>query len=629
MSRFTEDPQSTRRVVNRTGDGVNRSNAPQFLDGSSNPIPSYEVSVKENPGHGSDSTITHTGPGQGVPPGIGRSTDMQGFVSPTGNRVMIDNTFGADKIILQHHTGATIIIDPDGSIHMISASKKGVGVVAPKGDVTIAGRNHLILKGDGRITLETDGNLDINVGGSMHVHVKGDYVTSVEGSVEMHTEGSMVNDVVKDVSQTIGGDNRITVAGNMRTQVTNNKRVDVGKDHEIREDGKFIHNTGKTHFVDSKEDMSFETKAAYYRKSDGLQSISSKDTYTMLADGAVTVTTKDTYTMVADGAVNLSSKADFDMKSAGKLKGSSTGTADWHASGHVDIRGARTDINEGPGEPKSPDDAQDTLDTADVPQAEYATSETIIDHMTTTRVAPDFPHNAKRMSKSEFSTFENEGQTPNPKAKAAAASNQGAGTPPTIKDAGQTAEPVAQNSYDKPAGVTSNGKAEQNPLPIPTSVYNSNEKISRHITVGQIMRLREVPAANQKAVITEAMNVAWNIMDPIIDKFGGRVRITSWYRNNSSNHIKGGAIDMCATNKHDVQLTAEIAAFIRDNLPHGKLMLERNDSPGIHIHAESAPVGSGKTREPITCADPQCRTSTPGIQLSYAVAALKQYTGQA
>ena len=606
MARFTEDPEFTRKVVNRTGDGVQRSVSPQYIDGSNNPIPSYEVSVKDKPGHGSDQLITHTGPGSGVPTGIGRSTDIQGFTSPTGNRVIVDNTFGADKVILQHHTGATIIIDADGSIHMISSSKKGFGMVAPKGDGTLSARGHMILKGDGKITIETDGDLDINVGGSLHYHVKGDITTYVEGSTETHIDGSMVHDIVKDVSATIGGDNRITVAGNMRTQVTNNKRVDVGKDHLVREDGTFTHNTGKTHYVDSKEDMTFETKANYYRKSDGLQSINAKGTYTM----------------IADGAVNLSSQADFDMKSAGKLKGSSTGTADWHASGHVDIRGSRTDINEGPGEPKSPDEAQDT---ADVPQAEYAPAETIIDNLTTKREAPDFPHNAKKMSKEEFSKFKNEGQTPNPKAEAAASSNQGAGTPPTIKDSGVQADPVKQGNYDVPAGISGgNGRAEKNPLPVPSSVFNTNEKISRHVTVGQIMRIREVPAAQQKAVLQEAMNVAWNILDPLFDKYGGRIQITSWWRNNSSNHIKGGAVDLRATNKNDVSLTAEVAAFVRDNLPYSKILLEKNDSPGIHCHLESAQPGSGAGGNVLTCADPKCQSSTPGIQLSYAVAALKR-----
>lgn len=605
---FTDNPEETRKVVNRTGDGVQRSASPQYIDGSNNPIPSYEVSVHDKSGHGSDQVITHTGPGSGTATGIGRSTDIQGFTSPTGNRVIIDNTFGSDKVILQHHTGATIIIDADGSIHMISASKKGFGVVASKGDGTVAARGHMILKGDGKMTIETDGDLDINVGGHLHYHVKGDITTYVEGSTETHIDGSMVHDIVKDVSATIGGDNRITVAGNMRTQVTNNKRVDVGKDHTIKEDGNFLHNTQGTHTTTNIGDMTYETKGAYYRKSDGLQSINAKGTYTM----------------IADGAVDLSSQADFDMKSGGKLKGSSTGTADWHASGHVDIRGSRTDINEGPGEPKDPDEAQDTQD---VPKAEYASAPTIIDNMTTVRQAPDFPHNAKRMSKESFSLFKNENQTPNSKAEAAASGNQGAGTPPTIKDSGM-AEPVNQSNYDVPQGISSgNGTAQQNPLPIPSSVYNSNEKISRHFTIGQVMRIREVPQAKQKAVIQEAMNVAWNVLDPLFDKFGNRVQITSWWRNNSSNHIKGGAVDLRATNKNDVQFTGEIAAWIRDNLPHGKLLLEKNDSPGIHVHVESAQPGSGPTGPVLTCADPKCQSSTPGLQLSYAVAALKRSGG--
>ena len=47
---------------------------------------------------------------------------------------------------------------------------------------------------------------------------------------------------------------------------------------------------------------------------------------------------------------------------------------------------------------------------------QYAPSAIIIDNLTSVRVAPNFPANAKRMSAEEFSTYKNEQQKPNPKA---------------------------------------------------------------------------------------------------------------------------------------------------------------------------------------------------------------------
>ena len=179
----------------------------------------------------------------------------------------------------------------------------------------------------------------------------------------------------------------------------------------------------------------------------------------------------------------------------------------------------------------------------------------------------------------------------------------------------------------KSGGISSNnGKAEKNPLPIPNSIYNSNEKISRYVTVGMIKNVRDAPAAQHKQVLTEAMNVAWNILDPLIEKYGSRIYISSWYRDNSSNHVKGGAVDVRCINKPDYAFTAEVAAFVRDNLPFSKVLLEKNDQGGIHCHLESVQPGQTGGGTVITCADPKCHSKVSGIQLSYAVAALQGKT---
>jgi hypothetical protein len=601
IDKFSSDPSKVKKVTNREGDGISRSDSPQYVGGAVN-IPYYEVSVKEKPGHGSDTTITHTGPLAGTSTGIGKPTDMQGFVSATGNKVLIDNTFGSDNIVLQHHSGATIIIDSDGSVHMISSGKKGVGVIAPKGDGTIYAKNHLILKADGKITIETDGDLDLNVGGAFSLHVKGDMHTYVEGSIEEFTDGSKITEVVKDVSTTIAGDNRTTVAGNMRTQVSGGKEIDVAKNFTMRSDENTSIATQKNFKLQVKEDTLQEGKGKFEVRSEGNMSHDTKGTFTTKAQGDFSIETKGKMDTKAEGNMKVSSKAQLFI----------------HSTGAADLRSSTTDIDAGAPSPENPGTP---ANVAEAPKAQYAPPETIIDNLSTIREAPDFPQNAKRMSKGEFSVYKNEGNRPNPKAEAAAASSQGAGAPPKISD-GVTLDPRYSNSYDRPSGVSSK-TAEKNPLPIPTSIYNTNEKISKHVTVGQVLGLRSVPAGRQKEVLMEAMNVAWNIIDPLIEKFGGRVQITSWYRANSGNHIKGGAVDLRCSNKNDVQTTAEIAAYVRDNLPYSKILLEKNDSPGIHVHLESANAGQQGGGTVLTCADPQCNSSTPGLQLSYAVAALR------
>jgi hypothetical protein len=690
--KFTDNPEYVKKITNRDGSGLSKSVAPQHIDGTGNPIPYYEVSVKEKPGHASDTTITHTGPGAGVSTGIGKSTDMQGFVSTTGNRIMLDNTFGSDTIVLQHHSGATIMIDADGSIHMISSGKKGVGMVAPKGDGTVYAKNHLILKADGKLTIETDGDLDINVGGALSLHVKGDMHTYVEGSIEEFTDGAKVTEVVKDMSHTVGGDNRITVAGNMHTQVTGQKEIDVGKDTFIRSDkntliatqetmkimsiGDMSHDTKAKFTTKSEDDMTHETKANYAVKIEGDATFDNKGTNTLKSDGNISINTQGMVLAKAADAVSIETQNNFDLKATGDTKlsvggdfnidtdgdlitksGGATsietqGTFDAkseddmklssgaimsiQSTGVADFRSSSTDIDAGDPSPSSPnspsplepneaDPANDTSDIKEAPKAQYPPAETIVDNMTTIREAPDFPKNAKRMSKGEFSLYKNEGNTPNPKAEEAASPNQGAGAPPVISG-GDMAEPQAIGAYDKSSSVSNSFMAEKNPLPIPSSIYNTNEKISKHVTVGQILGLRSVPVGEQKAIITEAMHVAWNIIDPLIEKYGARVQITSWYRSNSGNHAKGGAVDLRCSNKNDVQTTSEIAAFVRDNLPYSKILLEKNDSPGIHVHVESAQAGNAGGGTVITCSDPKCESSVSGIQLQYAVAALEGRT---
>ena len=602
VDKFTTDPLNVKATTNIESDGVGRNAGPQNI-GSGNPAPYYEVSVKDKPGAASDNTITHTGPGAGLMGGVGEATDVQGFVSATGNKVVIDNTFGADTITLQHHSGATIMIDADGSIHMISSSTKGVGIVSPKGDMTLFGKGHMILKGDGKITLETVGDLDINVGGNLNISVGGDMITTVHNGsvVEVIQNGSKILEVAKDTSTMIAGDARITSAGKMRIQTPRSLEIDAAQDITIRSDQTVEVNAQKNIGVYAKEKVN----------------ISAKDTLKVLSEGAMTVSTKDDLAVKADGTIKQSST------SAASIHSSST--VDILASAKINIKGSATDIQTS-GSP-SVDNASD-IDAAQL--AQYPDANTIIDSVTSVRLAPDFPQNAASLSAEEFSYYKNEGGNPNPQAEAYAAGNKGSGVTYESKDTGITAEAVATGIYDRPTGISSNnGKAVQNPLAVPTSIYNASQKISRYITVGDIKNARSIPASEQPQALKAAMNVAWNILDPLYEKFGSRMYISSWYRPKSANHGTGGAVDIRCSNKPDYGFTAEMAAFVRDYLPYSKVLLEKNDEGGIHCHVESVQPGQQGGGTVLTCADPHCNSSIPGLKLSYAVAALQGRAGVA
>lgn len=596
LERFSDDPSLVKSYTNREGDGVGRNDGPQLI-GSGNPAPYYEVNVKDKPGQTSDQTITQTGPGAGNMSGVGHSTDVQGFVSPTGNKVVIDNTFGADTITLQHHSGATIVIDADGSIHLISAGKKGVGVVAPTGDLTLFGKGHVVLKGDGKVTIESEGDLDINVGGAMNINVGRDLITSVGGSVDETIDGTKMTEVAKDMTTMVAGDNRLTAAGKLRIQTPQSLEVDAGKEITVRSD--------------KSVELNAQINVGLYAKEK--VSINATDTLEMLSQGAMTISTKDDLALKADGTTKLSST------SAASIHSSST--IDLLGSAKINIKGSATDIQTS-GSPSV--DSASEVNAAQLSQ--YPDSNTIIDSITSLRVAPDFPLNAGKMSAEEFSLYKNEGGFPNPQAEAYAAGNKGAGVTYNPNDTGITAEALRTGIYDRPAGIPdNNGKSEQPGIPLPTSIHNSNEPLSRHIKVGNILGIHNAPQSEIKSILTEAQNVAWNILDPLYEKFGSRVHITSWWRprTSSSNHCKGGAVDLRCSNKPDYGFTAEIAAFVRDNLPFSKVLLEKNDEGGIHVHVEAAQPGQRGGGSVYTCADPHCRSKVAGLQLSYAVAALE------
>jgi hypothetical protein len=319
--------------------------------------------------------------------------------------------------------------------------------------------------------------------------------------------------------------------------------------------------------------------------------------------------------MQSKGSTSITAKEDLTVAAAGDLKATAKGTMTTHSTGNMDIRSSsRVDVNEGGASP---------IDPSAVPLAQYAPPETIIDNMTTVREAPDFPKNAMRMPDSKVVLYKMDGDTINPKAEAAARGNDGAGAPHQNQErSGESIPAPSSTPYDKPQGISGAGRSEQNPLPIPSSALNSNQKISRHLTVGQILDIRSCSPDQFQSVIKEAMNTAWNCMDPLIEKYGSRVRISSWFRKNTKNHGTGGAIDFSAMPRGSHDLTAEMAAFLRDNTPTRQLFLEKNNQGGIHCHVWASPVGSGSSGNVLTCADPQCRSKVAGIVPSYAKAAL-------
>lgn len=641
---FNPDQGGVKRYTNPEGDGLSKASSGLLESGS--PPAQYDVSVKTGAVHASDVTVTHVGPGVGIGGGSGAPTSTQGFVSSTGNKILINNTPGADTVELHHHTGAQIFIDADGSIHIFGTGRKGVNMVAPGGDGTVYASQHLILKGDGSITIETEGDLEFNVGKNLLMNVGGDMIQVVEGSKSVQVDGSYTEEIVRDASRVVGGISRLTVAGNKREQITGTTEFDSGNSMTIRTDRNVDINAKNEIDVKGQAKVNIDSSDGNVEIGAGASvEISAKSNIQTTSDGQTIIEAtgdgiyRTKANMIVSSKANLfiDSQGPADIRTNGALtvfSGGATnikndGVLNMHSSGAMDLRGSTIDLNKGSPtarEAATPSDTRAAITPKSPDAAVYESSDNIIDKMTSERESPEFPENANRLSNEKLTTMENEGSEAPSKARARAIGNKGAGAALNPGQAAMIEMSNISSDHNRPAGSATFSVARQSPYAPPVSTSASNQRLSKHITAGMIPGFNQIPASNAKEIIANLQNICYNILDPLFDEFPGQIELTSGYRSwgQTSQHRLGKAIDLRAKNKADWNLTAKLAAFIRDNLPYDRLFLEKNDSPGIHVHVESAQPGRNGSGFVQTCQDPRCSTAVPGLQLQYAVAAFNR-----
>lgn len=648
---FNDNKGATKSVTGREGDGLTASTTWNTMAAS--PFNTYEVSVKKG-GKPSDATEVYTGPGTGTAQGVGSSEDVKGWVTDTGNRVTISGTPGSESIELIHHSGAQIIIDVDGSIFLMPTGKKGFGLHANKGDGVVSAQGRLILKGHSDITIETEGSMNFNVGQNMFMHVGGDMVVDVGGSYSESIDGAKTMEVVKDISLTTGAAMRETVAGDKRTQVVGDIRYDAGKNIESRADKDINLYSQKSVHINSKQNSTYEVNA-------GKLTMLSSDDFVVGTNSGMYISSKDAVAIEAaagmalraTGSLILSSKATayldavtkLDIRSAaidlsatgqfrtlsGSTKLNSTSTFTLDSTGAVDLRGSTIDLNKGSPSAATTNavetDNLRALPAFEAPEApEFPDANTIIDNMTSERESPNFPKNANKMSAHEMSIYQNEGDTPDPKAKARSDQNASAGS---LYSKGDDAGTIPDSSltYDG-SGNTLKAVASPYLSAMPTSVYNSSEKLSRSVTVGGFPGLGTLPKTqmgySQKEILENVMHLAYNIMDPLLEKFGSTIHFSHGIRlgQGGSRHYIGKAVD-CGSASRSHAETAMIAKWIVENLPYDRVFLEANHQGTIHCHVEAAPAGTSGAKTVWTCAEPSCHSKQDGLVLSYAEQGLK------
>jgi len=654
-------------------------------------IPTFAVSVKEGAVHQSDVQKTFSGPFAGTGTGSGLASgaeDSHGFSTPTGNKIHINGSAGSESIEIVHHTGSAIMIDADGAIFLMPAGLKGFGLNAAQGDGVIAAGQRVVIKGSSGITVETEGNLEFNVGGHLYMDVGGDYVLNVDGATTFSSDGTLNFEATKDVVETIGGIKRTTIAGDLRTQVVGQTRFDTGKTFEVRANDDMKLNSQRAIDIQAKEASAFEvdTGSLNLLAKDDLHLSSQKSIYTVSKEDTtlesnqnIAFRTKGNAIISSPGDLHFDVSGQIDLRAAQMFLSGTTdlqiysANVSLNATENFDIKGKYTTVNatqvnrqvapsihldgstnihastpnwrvlagqtttvnaDSPNSAASPagpttveiTDPRATPTIMSPKAAEFPDANTILNTMTTEVEAPDFPLNAKKMNAEEMSRYENEGGTPNPRAKARAQPNQGAGSPTKM---GESAGAIPDSSNKDYEGSNNNQKGEKNPSPLPASVQNANDKLSRVVTVGMLPGLMRCGATNnglsRAEILKNAAHLSYNVLDPILRQWGGKMKITDYLRIGSggSRHYSGKAVDIASASRNFAE-TAECAKWVQENVAFDRLFLEANHAGTVHMHIEAAPEGQSGARTIWTCQDPKCNTRKDGLDLAYAVQGLKK-----
>ena len=686
---FNLNNKETKGITNPEGTGLGPGGTE--INHATPRIPTFAVSVKESSVHQSDVQKTFVGPFAGTGTGAGpasASEDKHGFSTPTGNKIHINGEAGSESIEIVHHTGAAIMIDADGSIFLMPAGLKGFGLNSAEGDGVIAAGQRVVIKGNSGITVETEGNLEFNVGGHLYMDVGGDYVLNVDGATTFSSDGTLNFEATKDVVETIGGVKRTTIAGDFRQQVVGQTRFDTGKTFEVRANDDMKLNSQRAIDIQAKEASAFEVDTGglnllakqdlHLSSEKSIYTVSKEDT-TLESNQNIAFRTKGNAIVSSPGDLHFDVSGQIDLRAAQMFLSGTTdvqvysANVSLNATENFDIKGKYTTVNatqvnrqvapsihldgstnihastplwrtlpgqtsvanaDNPNDAASPagpttveiTDPRATPGIMSPKAAEFPDANTILNTMTTEVEAPDFPLNAKKMNAEEMSRYENEGGTPNPRAKARAQPNQGAGSPTKMGDSAGTIPSPSNTDYE---GSNNNQKGEKNPAPLPSSIQNPNDKLSRTVTVGMLPGLMRCGATNnglsRQEILKNAAHLSYNVLDPVLREWGGRMKITDYLRIGSggSRHYSGKAVDIASASRNFAE-TAECAKWIRDNVAFDRLFLEANHAGTVHIHVEAAPEGSAGARTVWTCADPKCQSKKDGLELAFAVQGLKK-----
>ena len=141
------------------------------------------------------------------------SSDTNETVS--GHVFEMNDTPGAERILIKHNTAHGIDIRPDGSIVIVAGARR-VEIVHGEQTVVVEGDGTLTYKGN--LTLNVDGDFEVNCN-NYKVNAKGNKTEKIDGNSRTSVFGNFGHKVSGNFSQTIAGSSVNTFLGNTTNAV--------------------------------------------------------------------------------------------------------------------------------------------------------------------------------------------------------------------------------------------------------------------------------------------------------------------------------------------------------------------------------------------------------------------------
>lgn len=270
----------------------------------------------------------HQEPGDTQPVGVpgttwSRSADDLVYRTQGGHALIFGHSPGQETMRMQSKHGATVELDAEGRIKMVSVSGM---------HVSIGGDNQIVLTGDFHIV--TNGafkvkcsdvffdcaNFNVFAKGNLIQHVGGTFNQAVNGDSHVTTQG--------DHAHTVGGSVRNSTAGDYKNNVSGDMTYSGAATATFSSVGDFSMGTKAKMSASSESDMSLSTKTNMSQiasgntshASGGSHSVQSQSSMNIGSQDSITVSSKSTSSVTGGSSVKFATNGNMELK-ASQLNG--------------------------------------------------------------------------------------------------------------------------------------------------------------------------------------------------------------------------------------------------------------------------------------------------------------------